>query len=145
MIKGVINVIMLSIIYRIALEMRIIVLIRFDWACSWMVLSSVCKLPSTSPSIGLSRIQHLIMKWQNFEIRYIRRCVYTAYHGTFNVTLPCHSMKSGVCSLSNRMRAPYKTRKLWANKTKCNFERGAEDMKHEMKHAYHRYDVKRQS
>jgi hypothetical protein len=42
-----------------------------------------------------------------FELRIIRRmCSYGGYHETFNVTLLCHYMKSGVWYPSKRMRVP---------------------------------------
>jgi hypothetical protein len=36
------------------------------------------KLPYTAASYGLSRIQHLNMKWLNFEFTNSLRCVHTA-------------------------------------------------------------------
>jgi hypothetical protein len=49
------------------------------WLSLLMDGNGKCKLPSTPPppSTGLSRIQYLNMKWQNFEFRNIRRCVHT--------------------------------------------------------------------
>jgi hypothetical protein len=47
-------------------------------------------------------------------------CSYDGYHGTFNVTQQCHSMKSGVCP---------KRENNGRNYTKWNIERGSEVMK----------------
>jgi hypothetical protein len=48
------------------------------WLSLFMNGNGKCKFPSTPPSTGLSRIQHLTQKWWNFEFRNIRRCVHTA-------------------------------------------------------------------
>jgi hypothetical protein len=48
------------------------------WLSLFMDGTGKCHLPATPPSTGLSRIQHLNMKYKNFEFRNIRRCVHTA-------------------------------------------------------------------
>jgi hypothetical protein len=46
------------------------------WLSLFMDGTAKCKLPSTPPKTGLSRIQHLTCNWYNFEFWNIRRCVH---------------------------------------------------------------------
>jgi hypothetical protein len=57
-----------------------------------------CNLPSTPPSTGLSKIQHLIWTGTILNFKTSAECSYGGYHVIFNVTRKCHSMKSGIWS-----------------------------------------------
>jgi hypothetical protein len=52
-------------------------------------------------------------------------CSYGGYHGTFNVTRKCHSIKRGIWSPSKNMCVLKKTRG-GTKKMEFNFERGSE-------------------
>ena len=53
------------------------------WLNLFMDSNDKCKLPSTSPTIGLSRIHHLHMNIVNFQYLNIRRYVQMAIDPTF--------------------------------------------------------------
>jgi hypothetical protein len=58
-----------------------------------------CKLQITSLSTGLKRVHYLNIENGIFCIKnHLPMCSYGGYHGTFDVTRLCPSMKSGVWS-----------------------------------------------
>jgi hypothetical protein len=88
------------------------------WLSLFMDGNGKCKLPSKPTSTGLSRVQHVTRTWWsslNLETSD------GGYHGTFNVTQECHSMKSGVWSPSKSVPL---MRKQWAELNKMKFWNG---------------------